>query len=46
MRLRHPTAAPIRSVVVNGKPWHDFDPARELVRLTGLDGTVSLEVRY
>jgi hypothetical protein len=46
LRLRHPTAAPIRSVAVNGKPWADFDAAREFVRLAGLQGTVQLLVRY
>ena len=46
LRLRHPTAAPMRSVTVNGRPWRDFEPAREFVRLTGVDGAVELEVEY
>ena len=46
VRLRHPTAAPIKGATVNGKRWDDFDPERELVRLTGLTGTVDLQVRY
>ena len=46
LRLRHPTGAPMRSATVDGKPWHDFDVASETVRLTGLRGTVRVEVRY
>jgi hypothetical protein len=46
LRLRHPNAAPIRSVAVNGQAWKDFDPAREIVRLRGLTGRVSVEVSY
>lgn len=33
VRLRHPQSKPIRSVTVNGKPWTDFDPAKEWVRI-------------
>ena len=33
VRFRHPKAAPIKSAMVNGKPWSDFDPAKEIVRL-------------
>lgn len=33
IRLRHPDSKPIRSVTVNGKPWRDFDPAKEWVRI-------------
>ena len=46
LRLRHPTATPMRSVLVNGMPWRDFDVTRECVRLVGLQGTVRLDVRY
>jgi hypothetical protein len=46
LRLRHPKAAPIKSVTVNGKPWPKFDPAREVVRLEGLTGTVNVTVSY
>jgi hypothetical protein len=44
--LRRPDAAPVREVRVNGKPWDEFDAARETLRLTGLSGTVTVEVRY
>lgn len=33
IRLRHPDSKPIRSVTVNGKPWSDFDPPKEWVRI-------------
>jgi hypothetical protein len=46
LRLRHPQAAPIRSVTVNGRPWQDFDASREVVRLVDVKGRVAVEVRY
>ena len=46
LRLRHPTAARIQSVEVNGKVWKKFDRARELIRLEGLAGTVTILVKY
>jgi uncharacterized protein YndB with AHSA1/START domain len=46
LRLRHPKAAPIQSVTVNGKEWKDFDPARELVRLSNVAGTIAVTVSY
>ncbi|MFI5385624.1 MAG: hypothetical protein ACHQ50_05825, partial [Fimbriimonadales bacterium] len=46
LRLRRPKAAPIKSVLVNGKPWKDFDPTKEIVRLHGHANTVTVEVRY
>jgi hypothetical protein len=46
LRLRRPAAAPMRSVLVNGKPWRDLDVTQECVRLVGLQGTVRLDVRY
>jgi hypothetical protein len=33
VRLRHPAGARIRSVEVNGRPWTDFDVAKEWVRI-------------
>lgn len=33
VRFRHPEAKRMRSVTVNGKPWTDFDAAREWVRI-------------
>ena len=46
LRLRHPKALPIKSVTVNGKPWTDFDSAKEVVHLHDLKGTVKLEAVY
>ncbi len=46
LRLRHPRALPMKSVTVNGRPWKDFDPAREVISLQGLKGTVTVESRY
>ncbi len=46
LRLRHPKAAPIRSVTVNGKPWPRFDPAKETITLTGVKGEVTVVAGY
>jgi hypothetical protein len=46
LRFRHPHAAPIASVDVDGKPWHDFDRDKEWIALKGLKGTVRVQARY
>jgi len=46
VRLRHPQAAPIRSVAVNGETWDRFDPRREVIELTGVAGEVVVKARY
>jgi hypothetical protein len=46
VRFRHPEAKPIKRVMVNGKKWKDFDPAGEVIRLCGVDGTVRVEAVY
>ena len=46
LRLRHPKAAPIKSVTVNGKEWKEFDAARELVRLSNFTGKAAVTVSY
>ena len=46
LRLRHPKAAPIKSVTVNGKAWRDFDKDREVVRLPGSGGTAKVVAHY
>ncbi|MBI5091056.1 MAG: hypothetical protein HZB26_01270 [Candidatus Hydrogenedentes bacterium] len=46
LRLRHPKTSPIRNVSVNGEPWADFDAAKEIIRLRGKHGSVSVEARY
>jgi hypothetical protein len=46
LRLRHPKAAPIRSVTINGQESQEFDAARELVRLSKFTGHVAVTVSY
>jgi len=46
LRLRHPQAAPLTSVTVNGKPWSKFDDKKEAVELEGLTGTVIVVGNY
>lgn len=46
VRFRHPKAMPIKSVMVNGKSWSDFDPAKETIRLHDLQGTAKIEAMY
>ena len=46
LRIRHPKSSRIKVVTVNGKPWSDFDPTREIVKLHGLTGKVTIETRY
>lgn len=46
LRFRHPKAAPIQSVVVNGKVWTDFDRAKEVIQLLKIQGTVNVEATY
>ena len=42
LKLRHPKAAPIKSVMVNGKPWSKFNPGKEMIELKGLTGQVAV----
>jgi hypothetical protein len=46
LRFRHPKAAPIQRVEVNGRNWGGFEPAREITRLDGLRGTVAVIAHY
>ncbi|MBP7933680.1 MAG: hypothetical protein KA354_03430 [Phycisphaerae bacterium] len=46
LRLRHPTAAPLRAVEVNGRPHTAFDPSPEVIRLEGLNGAAKVEAFY
>jgi hypothetical protein len=46
LRLRHPEGRPMRSVTIAGKPWTDFDPARECVHMPPMTGTMGVECRY
>jgi hypothetical protein len=46
LRLRHPMSAKIKSVMVNGKPWHKFDSGKEIIELKGLTGKVAVVANY
>jgi hypothetical protein len=46
LRLRHPKAAQIKGVTVNGRRWTRFDPAKETIRLIGLKGQVEVVASY
>ncbi len=46
LRFRHPTAAPIKSVTVNGQPWTGVNVEKEIVELTGLSGKVAVVASY
>jgi len=35
LRLRHPKAAAMQRVTVNGRPWKDWDAAKEWIKLPG-----------
>jgi hypothetical protein len=47
VRLRHPEAARIRSVTVNGQAWKDFEPDQEWIRISSPDqGRYSFAATY
>jgi hypothetical protein len=46
VRFRHPKAAPIKSVMVNGQPWTGFNKDKEVIELTGLTGKVTVVAGY
>ncbi len=46
LRLRHPKAAPIKNVTVNGHPWKSFDPDKEVIELKGLTGKAVVIASY
>ena len=46
LRLRHPRAALMQGVTVNGKAWSGFQADKETVDLPGLTGTVKVLVTY
>ena len=43
LRFRHPKAAPIKIVAVNGQEWKDFDRDKDVIRLEGLEDTVTVQ---
>ncbi len=46
LRLRHPKTSPIKGATVNGQAHSDIDPAKEVVRLKDVRGSVRVEVQY
>ena len=46
LRFRHPRAAHIQRVTVNGQVWEQFDKDKEVIHLEGLTGTVAVEAAY
>jgi hypothetical protein len=46
VRFRHPTSKPIQSATVNGRPWSGFQPAKEMIELTGLTGKAVVVASY
>jgi hypothetical protein len=46
LRFRHPKAAPIKSVTVDGKPWPAFDKDKETIELKGVAGTITVVADY
>ncbi|HEY4283984.1 MAG TPA: hypothetical protein VGM62_13035 [Chthoniobacterales bacterium] len=46
LRLRHPQAAKIKSVMVNGKPWNGFNADKEFIELKGLKEKVVVVANY
>jgi hypothetical protein len=46
LRLRHSRALPIQSVTVNGKSWKGFGRNKEVIRLEGLTGKVTVQANY
>ena len=46
VRFRHPKAAPIKSVMVNGQPWTGFNKDKEVIELRGLTGKVAVAASY
>jgi len=46
VRFRHPTAVPLKSVMVNGQPWTRFDKDKEIIEVRGLTGKVVVTANY
>ena len=46
LRFRHPKALPMKSVTVNGNPWADFDPVKEVISLHDVMGNIKVESNY
>ncbi len=46
VRFRHPKAAPIKSVMVNGKSWKKYNTKKEIIELNGVKGKVTVVASY
>jgi len=46
LRLRHPRSAFLKRVKINGRPWSDFDSAKEVIGFRSLWGTLKVEAEY
>jgi hypothetical protein len=46
LRFRHPEAASMKSVTVNGKAWSDFDNSKEAILLDSLEGELEVTALY
>ncbi len=46
LRLRHPKAAPVKSVTVDGRPWPALDRNKEAIELTGVAGRIAVVANY
>ena len=46
LRLRHPRAARMTSVTVNGRSWRHFSADKETITLSGVTGKVEVVARY
>jgi hypothetical protein len=46
VRFRHPQEKPIKKVLINGKEWGDFDPAKELIKLGKVTEKVEVVALY
>ncbi|MHB0998416.1 MAG: hypothetical protein ACYC27_04140 [Armatimonadota bacterium] len=45
-RIRHPEKLPIKSVMVNGQSYSNFDAVKGDIDITGLSGNIVIEARY
>jgi len=46
VRFRHPQGAAIKSVTVNGQPWNEFNPDKEVIEVSGLTGKAVVTASY
>jgi hypothetical protein len=46
LRLRHPQKSLLKRVTMNGRPWENFDPAKEWVKLPAQEGELEIVAYY